>query len=269
MRSKPCVDHTGKEFPSLKAMVDYWGCTVMTVSDRLRRGWSVHDALLKPSRSDYRGDVVVDPNGVQFNSERLMVKSWGVPWVSYLSAKEQGLPLINCLKAPEGSKGFELIACPKGVFYSSYRAMAKAYGVDYQVFYTRYFVYGMSLEDSLREVSTHNGKTEIAYDHLGLDYPSLSEMCRTYSLDVGTYRSRLDSGWSVERALTTPSNRSKLTVTDHKGILYPSVFEMCLSYGVPVQTFRRRLKRGLSLEEALTAESVRTGRPPRRNKESL
>lgn len=266
---KPCVDHTGKEFPSVRAMADYWGCSEISLADRLRRGWSIHDALLKPSRSDYRGNSVVDPNGIQFNSEKLMVKAWGVPWVSYLSAKEQGLPLIDCLKVPEGSKGFELIACPKGVFYQSYRAMAKAYGVDYHVFYTRFFMYRMSLEDSLREESAHGGKPEVSHDHLGIEYPSLSEMCRTYGLDLGTYKSRLDMGWSVERTLTTPSRRAGSGVSDHKGIVYPSVFEMCLAYGVPIQTFRRRLKRGLSLEEALTAESVRTGRPPRKKKESL
>lgn len=44
-------------------------------------------------------------------------------------------------------------------------------------------------------------------DHLGIEYPSVTEMCATYKMPIKTYCERRRSGWSVEKALTTPVNK--------------------------------------------------------------
>ena len=44
-------------------------------------------------------------------------------------------------------------------------------------------------------------------DHLGIEYSSVTEMCNTYKLPIKAFCERRRSGWSVEKALTTPVNK--------------------------------------------------------------
>ena len=44
-------------------------------------------------------------------------------------------------------------------------------------------------------------------DHLGIEYATVTEMCATYKMPIKTYCERRRSGWSVEKALTTPVNK--------------------------------------------------------------
>ena len=46
-RSKPCVDHLGNRYDSAKEMCDAWGVDQTTYSRRVKKGWTVEDALTK------------------------------------------------------------------------------------------------------------------------------------------------------------------------------------------------------------------------------
>lgn len=43
--SQPCYDHEGREFPSQVAMLEHWGITRAAYNSRLKRGWSLEEAL--------------------------------------------------------------------------------------------------------------------------------------------------------------------------------------------------------------------------------
>lgn len=49
-------------------------------------------------------------------------------------------------------------------------------------------------------------------DHLGIEYATVTEMCATYKMPIKTYCERRRSGWSVEKALTTPVNKRMQSV---------------------------------------------------------
>lgn len=55
----------------------------------------------------------------------------------------------------------------------------------------------------------HNLKNKPCKDHLDIEYPSVTEMCKQYKIGVKTYASRRHRGMSVEAALTTPIGKAK------------------------------------------------------------
>ena len=88
-------------------------------------------------------------------------------------------------------------------------------------------------------------------DHLGNEFNSYSDMCRSYGVGVNLFHSRLKLGWSLERALLSKNCKCK-EVKDHIGNSYSSQNEMCRFYGIKVCAYRSRINSGWSLEKALT-----------------
>ena len=46
-------------------------------------------------------------------------------------------------------------------------------------------------------------------DHTGREFASVSEMCIFWAISRQLFSSRINAGWSVEKALTTPKVRNK------------------------------------------------------------
>ena len=53
-------------------------------------------------------------------------------------------------------------------------------------------------------------------DHLGIEYATVTEMCATYKMPIKTYCKRRRSGWSVEKALTTPVNKRMQSISKER-----------------------------------------------------
>lgn len=47
-KAKPCCDHEGRQFPSLRDMCSFWGITDGAFSYRMSHGYSLEDALITP-----------------------------------------------------------------------------------------------------------------------------------------------------------------------------------------------------------------------------
>lgn len=95
---------------------------------------------------------------------------------------------------------------------------------------------------------------KLVKDHLGNEYHSINEMCRSYKISSQCYRSRLKSGWSQEEALTGNHEfygRSK-KCKDHLGNEYKNIKQMCEAWGITVKAFEGRRRRMWTLEETLT-----------------
>lgn len=93
-------------------------------------------------------------------------------------------------------------------------------------------------------------------DHLGNEYPSMSEMLRNYNINYSAYKYRLEKlKMSQKDALTSPHTDMKstaITCTDHLGNTFPSKAAMCDYWRLPRTIFFRRIRDGWSLEKALT-----------------
>lgn len=99
---------------------------------------------------------------------------------------------------------------------------------------------------------------KIAVDHLGKAYPSYKEMCKQYGVSYGLFANRRRSGWSVEKALTTPvlDGNSHATrcveAEDHLGNKFSSQKEMCEYWDIPQSVFSARKAARWTVEKCLT-----------------
>ena len=75
-------------------------------------------------------------------------------------------------------------------------------------------------------------------------------MCNAYHIHKNTFSHRMNHGYSLEEALTTPV-KSK-TVTDHLGNEYQNTEDMCNAYHMDPKLYRERRKKSWSIEKALT-----------------
>ena len=56
---KKCRDHTGRDFPTLRKMAEFWKVEYQTLLARLKKGWPVDKALTAPL--DRRGRKLGGP----------------------------------------------------------------------------------------------------------------------------------------------------------------------------------------------------------------
>ena len=74
-------DHLGNTFKSLAAMCRFWGKDPRIVWYRLEAGWSIEDALTKPStpaNQRNRKAGCRDHQGRAFETQRDMARYWGI-----------------------------------------------------------------------------------------------------------------------------------------------------------------------------------------------
>lgn len=132
---------------------------------------------------------------------------------------------------------------------SSLRIQAELNGLSREGVYWR-MRKGMPLEQALK----HPSLRQPVQDHEGTWFPSVRAMTRHWGISYDTFYSRhWSSGWSLEKALTTPVH----SVQDHTGAKFHSVAEMAAHWGIGRSTFRMRLARDWSLEKALTTPARR------------
>ena len=90
-------------------------------------------------------------------------------------------------------------------------------------------------------------------DHLGNTFPSITAMCKHYHILQSSLYKRIETGLSLEEALTTPVQKTNISCTDHLGNTFPSINAMCKHYHITKQIFKYRIQTGWSLKDALTA----------------
>ena len=172
----------------------------------------------------------------------------------------------------------------KGIVYPSLLAMLRAYGLFDSTYRYRREKMGWSLEKALTtpadqeyaersrvhkqisrppvgvttETITFDNLYEPVVDHKGKQFPNFSCMCAKYGLLPRTVTTRLNMGWELERALTTPVKQTKRRKiarehTDHTGKSYKSQREMCAAWHINPEIYRHRRNAGWNICKSLTA----------------
>lgn len=209
------TDHLGNNFESESAMTRYYNVPRPTFRSRIENGWSLEKALTFGKKSH----TVQDHLGNEFSSISSMVKHYGISYQAFLSRRNKGMSLEDALTTPLSKyTKSQNIKDHLGNHYNSYKELAEAYDLDEKTLKVRLYR-GWSLEDSLlcstHKHSKYSKEVSVSIeDHLGNIYPSYSSMARAYNLTFNALYSRLNSGWSIKDALTTPVRAKK------KGTIY-------------------------------------------------
>lgn len=245
------VDHTGQDFPTVKAMCEAWGILVSTYNSRIAHKWTLEEALTgNKEKVGGTPKPCTDHVGNKFPSIAAMCEHWGADSYICRSRINSGWSIEKALTTPDN-----LRACVDhlGNEFHSKAAMCKHYNID-RTTYNGRIANGWSVEEAL--TGNREGKCgpKPYTDHKGNEFPSIAEMCRAWDVGYDTYTRRVRNGYTLEEALTgkREGKCGSKPCTDHEGNEYPSVNAMCKAWTVDYSVFKCRRRRGWTLEKALT-----------------
>ena len=199
----PCKDHLGNEYPSKTAMCKAYDISLVAFSRRIKRGYTLKDALMLPSNS-YNAKKTEDHLGQEFRSVSSMCAAYGIGQVTFAKRIKRGMPLEEALTNPTMKKGRHTVPCKDhlGNEYPSKIVMCDVYGISLMTLFRR-IREGHTLEDALT-LPTYPYNAKKTEDHLGQEFRSVSSMCAAYGIERSIFNNRLESGMSIEEALTRP-----------------------------------------------------------------
>ena len=207
--SRTVSDHLGNRYASMAEMCRAYNIPSRTLKDRLKRGFSLEEALTMDKQCGKR--VTYDHLGNRFESQNAMLRHYGISKGTFQGRMRYGWDLKDALTVKSDdhcgkmlSKSDGIIEDYNGKQFSSFKEMCAYHGVGYSAFRSRYRDRGYTL----REALDPNPKiaTE-AYDHLGNRYANNREMCAAYGISEKLFEKRIyEYHWTKEEALTLPKN---------------------------------------------------------------
>lgn len=151
-----------------------------------------------------------DHFGHSFKSLGSMAKAYGIEPDRLRKRLYAGWDIRRALTTPIKESRYNCpVIAPNGVKYANYKLMCKAYKVPYDRFRCRLNIRGWDMEQALSPYKFSGASITSSTDHLGKKYHSLSEMARAYGLTPTCLSGRLNKGWDIKRALTTPPKIKK------------------------------------------------------------
>lgn len=257
MLAKKYKDHLGNEFPSLKAMADYWNIPDSTLHNRLYNlKLPIEQALtltneevssLRRACKDHLGNV--------YESKKAMCEAYNIDRQVFFGRMGMGWSLEDALTKPIDMqpKNSKEITDHMGNTFKSISEMCRYWNMTRQTYVAR-MKNGWTMEKALtvpQKVINNTEKQEWT-DHLGNKYPSLNAMCEAYGITHYTFNSRVRHlGWSVEKALTEPTVINSTECTDRMGHTFPTISDMCHYYGLRSSRLQSMKNRNLTDEELM------------------
>lgn len=125
--------------------------------------------------------------------------------------------------------------------------VAEVTGVPYKLLLSRLDGGKRSVQEAVNFVPICDTNKDRSFEWGGVIKP-LSQWAKDFGINEETLRSRLNSGWSVEKALNTQTTRKTYFFSGE----LMGVSKISKITGVQYATLWARLKKGMSIEEAVT-----------------
>ena len=139
----------------------------------------------------------------------------------------------------------------KGIKYKSIASLARALGVGGELLKHR-IKRGWSLKRAIATPKTTVNAASRPVTFGGVQYESMNHACRAYGIAQNVVYHRLNKGWGMKRALTTPVASNGGRVINVEGVGYPSEAAIGRAYGVDQKVLWHRLhKLRLTPEQAV------------------
>lgn len=244
----PCTDHLGNEFPSKKAMCDFWHVPRNVYFLRKRAGLPLEDCLAPVSRPQkMQANPVKDHLGNEFDGLDAMCAHWHITKAQYVQNVRNGLGLERALteKTPRPERPRD----HTGKEYPSINAMCRAWGITKTTLRAR-----LELGWTLEQILTHpenNSHLIPCKDHTGQEFPCQKAMLDHWGVTHTTYKHRLRHGRTLAEALS-PSSLHAKPCLDHEGREFPCLQAMLDFWLCKTATYHhRRDDLGWGLEQSL------------------
>ncbi len=205
VRGTKIYDHLGNEYDNVEKMCSVYNIEPKLYHDRLHKGWSLEKSLTTQKRNT----LCEDHLGNKYRSMDEMAHKYGLCATTIKNRLKKGLTLKEALTMEYSYVCYDHL----GNKYDSLQKMCEAYGISFGVYKYR-LKKGMSIKEALTyqrkspvskkviKASCSDYHSTDCYDHLGNWYASKADMARAYGINPNTFRARLYSGMSIEKALT-------------------------------------------------------------------
>ena len=214
MKGKP-VEYKGVTYPSLKDLCTKLDVSYAMVTQRIKKGMSLEDAVEKPLKTHRNGKPVVY-KGIEYPSLRQLSKEKGIPYHVAQMRVKKGMDIEQAIDTPVGGLMGNQISF-FGKDYNSFAKLCKDYHIPPAIALSRLNM-GWSLEKTL---FTPVRKTKNKYipdlSYNGKNYETLKELCDDVGADYQNTLNRLHRGSSLKEAIEKPKrprkpNKTKVNV---------------------------------------------------------
>ena len=103
---KTCTDHKGNEYPSINAMCKAYHISKDILRGRIELGWTLDQILENPNKIDNRIKAK-DHKQQKYQSQKEMLKAYGISEFTFKHRKARGLDLEQCLS----KKNLRIVEC--------------------------------------------------------------------------------------------------------------------------------------------------------------
>lgn len=262
---KITVNVEGKNviFESITKAAKAFGIKMATVSKRLNHyGFTIEQALnldVPPRKSEYKfsGTIYVVTNlltGKQYVGQT--VKKFSERWEQHIESSKVGEKLNN--------ESLPYAIWIHGVENFSVEILESSISGDPKInAREKYWIKNLNTEKPNGYNLTAGGGSYSSggrkYVFKGIEYPSRSELCRTYNVIPATFSQRIKLGWSIEQALGVIPPKStkvrKITViVNNKAIFFNSIKVASEYFGIDYNNAMKRLSSGKTPEQAFDIE---------------
>lgn len=242
------VEIDGKKYAKITAAAKAYHIAPYMVYRRLKRGWTMEQALKIPWNVSKLNGFFVD--GVEYPTFLAIAKAYNIKVETLRYRISQGWTIEDAAKTPP--KGAIPISV-YGISYSCIRDVAKYFGIDSRRISDK-LKKGWNIEDIIEyEQNKTKRILKIPVTIDGVTYPSIRKAADAIGVNYHLVRGRILQGWSVEDAFAKNVQKMKtpIAVDNTK---YVSVRKAALENNINIGTVRMRLKLGWSNDDALLAE---------------
>lgn len=214
-------------------------------------------------RGPARGGQLATPvtvRGVRYPSITAAARAYGIDPLVVISRRRLGWEILSAVTTPVKRACRAVMV--RGQSYRSVSAAAAALGVPYGRVMSR-LREGWEVERAFSDAASQMPPNARALRVEGKRYRSIAAAAESSGLDPMVVRARIQQGWSLKRALSTPVREiSPSRPVTIKGKRYPSIFAAARAHGQPGGRVRERVARGWTIERAVSEPLLTKGGHP-------
>lgn len=234
-------DGLGNIFKTLKEALDFHHMTLGCYQGRKERGMS-NKEIFTTSKKDYSQ---IDPNGVEYSSQRKMCKEYGIDEDVYSYRINAGWTKEDALKKPV--QGHQIYIGLNGEEYTSKNKLCQAYHISPK----KYREADHDLKKVIKNKEKYEQRNQITFK--GNTYNSKSDYGRKHGVDIKRVKNwqnahpELSFEEAVKYVETHPVDRAKF----YNGKTYANTATLAREYGINPSTLCARLNKGIEIDSAV------------------
>lgn len=201
-------DHAGRAYKDTMEMCAAYGISIPMFQGRLKRKWSLEEALTTPKLTTpandpkYKNKAAYDDLDAEADIDELLMEIRNAFDASQLRE------ILEKKKKKSKKRPGPKFPCKdhRGNHFDSMRDMCEAYGQSLSLYRHR-TTDGWPISYALEKPAGDYSCT----DFRGRKFANIAKMCNYYSIDKIEFKARMDEGWTLYESLTLPTDTDDIS----------------------------------------------------------